>query len=84
LVVLPGCAGETPTHPALDEHAFGVARVDGRRAPIAKRFPLTAGGCGISPQPPVAATNNHDPEGVSVGTSSSFDPATALYAMAAG
>jgi hypothetical protein len=64
LVVSSGGVGETPTPPAFDEHAFSVAHAatDGR-APIAKRFTLTAGPRRFAATPGHATQTTTTPKG---------------------
>ena len=53
LVISSGGVDETPTPPALDEHAFGAAHASTDAAPNREAILVTAGGCGAAPLPPV-------------------------------
>jgi hypothetical protein len=84
VVVSSGGVGETPTPPALHEHAFGVAHASTHAIPNREAIPVDSRGLRRFAATPGHATKHLDPEGVAVGTCMTFDTATTLHAMALG
>jgi hypothetical protein len=68
LVVLSGGVGETPTPPALNEHAFGVAHVSTNGLPNREAIRVESRGLRRLAATPGHGDKHPDPEGVAVGT----------------